>query len=253
MTRLPKAPPPSSPWVGRLHFALTTILFAAAAAVAGLAIDGRVQFAGASKPVAAEADDKPKGGRYQIEKVTEARNVLNCLGKTDFFDTKLADTWVFAYKGGLLEAKIETDFDGKTESPDTVPHNWKEFLLRDESQKDNPGASLNRSGYIVLSAIHNVLPFSEMHQAPLYRILVSANRDATVTDGEFTVSSIQSIRIRTSLVPRATATETAKTGGGTDLEPGKEALLLDRKRGYSQIRLKARFLGDSEVLELLPN
>ena len=39
-------------------------------------------------------------------------------------------------------------------------------------------------------------------------------------------------------------------GGGKDLEAGKEVTLLDRQRGFTRIRLKARFLTDAEAKEL---
>jgi hypothetical protein len=284
VTRNPTPSTPTSPWAGRIHLALTTILFAAALTIAGLAVAGRVKFGEAAKAVAPEAAAKPKsdGGRYQIQKVDSGRKLLECLGKTDFVETPLVDSWVFEYKGGLVEAKLETDYEGKVESPGSVPQNWKQFLRRDQSLKRDPAASLDRHGYIIVSAIRpalsldelfppyyvhlggflafgslgplSVVPtlFVEVNQPRLYRVLVSANLNSDAPDGEFIVSSLQSLRIQAPLVAREPATENGRVGGGVDLKPGTEELLLDRERGYSRVRLKARFLTDGEARELLP-
>lgn len=269
-----------SPWTGRLHLALTLILVVAAAGIAGLAGTGRVQFG--PKPVAAD-DSKSKNeeGRYQIEKVDAARKVLDVAGKTPYFQTPLLESWVFEYKGGLLETKIETDFQGEPESPGVVPLDWKSLLRRDESQVREPWAPVDRTGYIILSEIRSppladelapyyahlggflafgslgplhVMPslLLDVQQSLQYRVLVSTNRNADAPDGEFTVSALQSIRFRSPIIPKDPATEKVQVGGGKDLEPGKDELLLDRQRGHSRIRLKARFLGDEEARDLLP-
>ena len=275
--RIPSTP---SLWTGRFHFALTTVLVVAAVSIAGLAVAGRVKFGAAVAPE--ETKPKGEGGRYRIHEVEAGRKILNCIGKTDFFETPLIDSWVFEYKGGLVAAKIETDFQGEVESPGTVPHDWKQFLRRDESLKRDPQASLERSGYIILSAIRPSLsleevfapyhvhlggfmasgplgPFSvasilfvEASQPRLYRVLVSTNLSGDVPDGELIVSSLQSIRVRSPLIARDPAAEKGLIGGGKDLKPGVDELLLDRERGTSRIRLKARFLTDGEARELLP-
>jgi hypothetical protein len=281
VTRYPTASTPPSFWAGRLHLALTGILIVAAVSIAGLAVAGRVKFGEAVAP-GEGAKAKADGGRYRIQQVDEGRKILNCLGKSDFFETPLVDSWVFEFSGGRVEAKIETDFEGKVETPGMIPHNWKQFLLRDESLKRDPLASLDRSGYIIISAIRpapsldelftpyhghlggimafgplgplHVIPtlFVEVNQPRLYRLLIGTNQEADAPEGEFLVSSVQSIRIRSPLIALDPATEKGQVGGGVDLKPGTEELLLDRQRGYSRIRLKARFLGDGEVRELLP-
>jgi hypothetical protein len=43
--------------------------------------------------------------------------------------------------------------------------------------------------------------------------------------------------------------EPTRIQGGKDLEPGKDLTILERKRGYSTIRLEAQFLTDEEVAE----
>ena len=275
-----------SPWTGRLHLALTLLLVVAAAGVAGLASAGKVKFGEAGKSVAPEdgtkTEDEADGGRYQIEQVNDARDFLNRAGKNDFFGTTLVDAWVFKYKGGMLEVKLETDFDGETFTAGTVPDDWKLTLHREESHKKDPNASLNRTGYLLVCAtrpsvslsealspyhVHigglmafgslgpiNLLPtlFLEVHQPRLYRIFLSAAPPSDVSAGGFNRWDEQSIRIRSPLVARDPATEKATIGGGKDLKPNKEVLLLDRERGYSSLRLKARFLGDGEVRDLLP-
>ena len=163
-----------------------------------------------------------------------------------------------------------------------VPENWKLVLRREEAHKKDPNASLNRTGTILVSAtrpsvslsealapyqVHlggfmafgslgaiNVLPtlFLEVHQPRLYRIFLSAAPPSDVSGGGFNLWDEQSIRIRSPLIARDPSTEKANTGGGKDLKPGKDILLLDRERGYSSLRLKVRFLGDGEVRDLLP-
>jgi hypothetical protein len=59
-------------------------------------------------------------------------------------------------------------------------------------------------------------------------------------------------RIRSPLALKNPAIEDVFIGDGKDFTPSTERVILDRQRGYSRIRLKARFLGDGEVRELLP-
>ena len=271
-----------SPWTGRLHLALTLLLVVAAAGIAGLASAGKLQFG--QKPVAATDDSKSKiEGRYQIEKVEDAHEILDRAGQK-FFGTEMYDTWIFKYKGGLVETTLETDIDGKTFKLSTVPDNWNKALPLQKTLTKDSEVPVKYTGYIIVSAVRSnltefeilepylahlggilafgsvgpalsVVPsiFLEVKQFRPYRIFVTANPPPDVSGQGFNIRDHErAILISTPLIIKNPAVEEAFFGGGKDLKPGKEETILDRERGYTRIRLKARFLGDGEVRELMP-
>ncbi len=270
-----------SPWTGRLHLALTLLLVVAAAGIAGLASAGKVQFG--QKPVAATDDSKSKiEGRYQIEKVEDVHEILERAGRS-YFGTQRYDVWVFKYKGGLIEATLETDIDGETVKVATVPDDWRETLPLPKTLTKESEVPVNFNGYIIISAIRTdvtefeliepylthlggilafgsqgpleVVPslFLEVKQFRPYHIFVSASPPPDENGQGFNIRGRdRPILISTPLLIKNPAIEEAFVGGGKDLKPGKQEILLDRQRGYSRIRLKARFLGDGEVRDLLP-
>ena len=289
MTRNPTASPPSSPWAGRLHLALTAILFLAAVSIAGLAAAGRVQFGGAVKPVAPEVADarpKPKAmaeeGRYQIEKVEDFHEIIDRAGK-GFFDTEMYDTWVFKYKGGLVETTLEAELGGETVKIAAVPENWKLAMPTRKPEANAAEPPLNYTGYIIVSAVRPAVTveealapyhahlgalmafgpggpldvlsalFLEVRQFRPYRIFVSANPPPDAAGRGFNVlDQDRAILVGTPLVIKNPTLEEAVFGGGKNLQPGKKEIILDRQRGYTRIRLEARFLTDGEARELLP-
>ena len=279
MTRPHSISSPSNPWTGRLHLAVTVILFVAAAGIGGLAIAGKVQFG--PKPVGDTSKSKVEG-RYQIEKVDDVHELLDRAGKR-FFDTEMYDTWVFKYKGGLVETRLETDQGSETINVATFPHDWKVTLPLEKHLTKDSEVPVNFTGYIIVSAIRsyvtevealepyhahlggifafgslgplNVVPslFLEVKQPRPYRIFVSASPPSDVKGQGFNIMDRdRPILISTPLVIQNPALEEAFCGGGKDLKPGREEILLDRQRGYTRIRLKAKFLGDGEVRELMP-
>lgn len=284
MTRNPTPQTPTKPWLGRFHLALTVILFAAAASIAGLAVAGRVKFGQPAKTGEAETDAKAKAepGRYQIEKVDDIHEILDRAGKR-YFDTEMYDTWVFKYKGGLIETTLEVDVAGQTVKVVTIPENWKDALKLQFSLAKDAEMPVNFTGYIIVSAVRSsvtvvealepyyahlgatlafgssgplhVLPamFMEVRQFRPYRVFVSASPPADTTGQGFNILDQERLLlISTPLVIQNPALEDALLGGGKHLQAGKEELILDRQRGYSRIRVKARFVTDGEARELLP-
>ena len=283
MTRNSIPSTPTNPWIGRMHLALTLLLFAAAVSIAGLAVAGRVKFGQPAKHGEPEADpkSKPKAeeGRYQIEKVEDVHEIIDRAGKS-FFDTEMYDTWVFKYKGGLIETTLETDLGGETVKVMTLPESWKLALPPQKALAKDAERPVNFTGYIIISTARpgvetldpyyahlaamfavgpggplDVLPalFLEVRQFRPYSIFISASPPPDVPGQGFNiVDRNRPLIISTPLVIKNPALEEAVIGGGKRLQPGKEEIILDRQRGNSRVRLKARFLTDGEARELLP-
>lgn len=273
----------------RIHLALTGLLLCVVASVVGLAATGRIHFgAAASQPTnssSEEGKESPKdgsesGGRYSIEKVDDLRKALEGAGKLGFFGANVLEAWVFKYRGGYLEAFLETDIDGKAERGEILPSEWPSLIAQDEGIAENRASAYRKEGYIILTAmpatvsisealasshfqlsgifsggpqgpLHAITPmFLEVSHRRPYRLYLSAGPDAKTTGAGFNLWAEHLLPIRGPFISRNLADEEFHVEGGKDLSPGKEILLLDRRRGASRIRLKARFLGDGEVREL---
>ena len=276
-----KAIPPSSPLTGRLHLALTAALLVGGLSLAGLAVAGRVHF-GEPAPVPPESakESTPAAkaeGRYRIEKLDDVRELFRRARDADLIDGEMADCHAFKYRGGLVEVKLEVD--GESSGP--VPANWG-LLKEDPSLRQDSAAAVDREGYILLAtmrpeltlsdamapyqvhlgAIQAFAPFGPLHvlgplhveasQRRYYRLLVSIGPPNGEEGVSFNLIHKHDFRVRSPLVSLDPAVEEGKLGGGKNLQSGKEELLLDRARGYSRVRLKARFLTDGEVHALLP-
>ncbi|MFM7148731.1 MAG: hypothetical protein ACKO23_02715 [Gemmataceae bacterium] len=220
-----------------------------------------------------------EGGRYQIERVEEIQQSMEAAGKLDFFGSSVLQVAVFKYSGGYLQCQVETDVDGKNEVSQAVPDNWNTLLSQDDGIAENVEGAFRKQGYIIfttmpsqlsvseaLSSYHfqvtgmlssgpqgplAVLPWFNMevvHKRP-YRLFVSAGPMPKVTGTGFNDWAEYLLPIKGPFIPKSLAAEEFHVGGGKDLEPGKDIVLLDRRRGNSRVRLKARFLGDGEVRE----
>ncbi|MFO0929009.1 MAG: hypothetical protein U0736_18640 [Gemmataceae bacterium] len=237
----------------------------------------------AATPVKAEnkgkeekpAADKP-AGRYQIEQVEEDRELVQLIGKLGLFGEAVHEAWVFRYQGGFLEARLETDYEGKPTVGELVPEDWKGLLARDESLKSGNTNAFRKRGYIILAAmkrltlvqalapyqahlgglmaaapvspLHALVPLHlEVKQQRAYRLFLSASPPPKVPGTGFNSWEEQLLMLQGPFISQAPNEEDFHVGGGKDLTPGKELTLLDRQRGYSRIRLKVRFLGDGEV------
>lgn len=271
------------------HRALAGLLVTGALAVGGLTVASLFHFhkpAGAKPPdkIADQTKSAPApsgSARYQIEKVDEICQMVEGAGKLGFFgQPPVLEAWVFKYQGGYLQCHLETDVDGRTEAGDVLPNNWSALLNQDEGLKDNKAVSFEKQGYVILTAIPTTvsltealgtyhLPFTGMlagapfgpfhallplqmevtHRRP-YRLYLSANPMPTKLGTGFNLWSENELPIRASIMPRPLSEDEVHVGGGKDLKPGQDILLLDRQRGSSRVRLKARFLGDGEVRNL---
>lgn len=236
-------------------------------------------------PAAAVAEKPPAspaaGGRYQIEQVEQDRELVQLIGKLGFFGESVVEAWVFRYTGGLLEARLETDVEGKPTTGDPLPDNWKSLLASDDSLRSGAPGAMEKRGYIILAAmrpqltvaralapyqvhlgslfasapvgpLHALAPLHlEVNQQRPYRLFISAGPLAKRTGAGFNAWDEQLLPMRAPLVQAAPEAEEYHLGGGKDLTASKDLILLDRQRGYSRVRLRVRFLGDGEVSRLV--
>jgi hypothetical protein len=283
---------PPSPLLKRLHLGLTALLLAGVVAFGGLAVAGRVQLgrsgAAASKPgkAAARAEQPSetrkteKEGRYQIEAMDDARAVLGEVGKLGVLgEERVHEAWVFRYRGGFVECKLEPEFFGKPFSSGPVPDDWKRFLPEDEALKHGRVEALIKEGYIVLLSmvsmlsvpqaleplhahlgaaftvgpagpLHALVPYyHEVWRRREYRLLLSVGPPKGKLGVGFNLWTGDRVLVRTHLINDDPHNDPVQTGGGKDLEPGKELTILERARGLTKIRLKARFLPDQEAID----
>jgi hypothetical protein len=293
-----KSPP--TPLLHRLQFGLTALLLVGLLAFATLAAAGRVHFGRLPRPAAPEgnaakpaetaskgkekdtpkskSDDQP-AGRYQIEVVDDARFVIGEAGKLGVLGQPIREAWVFRYRGGFAECKLETDFDGKTHSTGTVPEEWSRFLTQDDEIRQGKPEAVRKEGYILLLSmsemesvpdalkplhahlgalftvgpagpLHTLVPFyREVWRKREYRLFLSAGPPRGQTGQGFNLWTGDLLMVRSHFLEDEAFNDPARTIGGKDLEPGKDLVILDCSRGLSKIRLKARFLTDQEVCE----
>lgn len=280
--------PAESP--GRLHLVVVAVLLVAVLSVAGLALAGRTYFAPPAKTTTpatpekketqpATADERP-AGRYRIEKMDEARDLIERTGKLRFFDGGLQDVWVFRYSGGYLQVQLDAEFAGAVATSGPMPEDWKPILTDDRAVSEQRVAPL-KSGYIVLAAMQPLMTVEQalvpyhphlgcllsagtagpLHALPAlhldvhlrrpYRLFLSASPPDKAASGGFNLWENQELPIVTRLVPRPRDEEEYHIGGGKDLKPEQDVLLVERQRGSSRIRLKARFLGEGKMQALL--
>jgi hypothetical protein len=294
---------PLSPVLYYCHLGLTAVLLVGVFVVVGLAAIGWVHFGRPGGHAAAlkETDRSPesdgdgakektpdtdgksssteKAGRYQIEVMDDIRHVMGEAGKLGVLGDRVREAWVFRYKGGFLECKLETDFGGKSLSSGVIPEDWSRFLSQDEGISKGRPKSLRKEGYIVLlgmtsmlsvdqalqpfhphlgamftvgpaGPLHALIPyFHEVWRRREYRLFLSAGPPKGETGQGFNLWAGDLVLIRTHLVGDDPYQDPAHTTGGKDLQPGKEIAVLERSRGLSKIRLKARFLTDEEAIK----
>lgn len=274
---------PRRPWLRHAHLALTAALLLAVTGVAVLAGTGRLRYAAgvAAAPTPATSDGPPapplKQGRYRIEPIEDARRLLETIGPGGALGLEYHHAWVFRYKGGLLECRLESDLDGATVSSTPLPSNWPARLRRDDRLSLDAAASFRTEGYILattrkphvpyeldplsytahLGGLFGAGPAGPLHQlATLHlearspqvvRLFVSVNPPAEGQGVGFNAFRDDLLMVRFPLVPAAPPAETQRLGQGTDLGAGQDVLLLDWRRGPATARLVARFLPDAEV------
>jgi len=231
----------------------------------------------------AEEKEKPKEGRYQIEMVDDSRAAV-ALSLTGL-DVAAREVWVFRYKGGFVQCQLSSDSappEEKPGAPVNVPPHWK-MLRGDKSLQTGKPEHVNREGYLVLigtssrieddviavqptlgsvfaaagpgGPLSSLVPYSrEVWRRCGYLLFVSARplpgREGLGFDYPH-VPSAHLLEVHSPFVdydPPYYA-EPTRIEAGKDLEAGKEITILERKRGYSTIRLQARFLTDEEVAE----
>lgn len=281
-----------SPGFTRLHAIVTGVLLLGYVGLIVLAASGQLHFGAKSTANAAvdtpKSDDAPKDekekeGRYQIEIMDDARQVIAEAGKprASVLGGEFHEAWVFRYKGGFLECKLETDIDGKPFSSGVVPENWAGLLGADDDLKQGKAGALNKEGYIVLlgmtaavstdealrplhphlgamfttgpaGPLHNLIPyFHEVWRRREYRLFLCASPPKGVTGRGFNFPTWgHRMLIRTHFASDDSGNEPAHTTGGKDLEVGKEITILERQRGLSTVRLKAKFLTDAQAKEI---
>lgn len=265
----------------KIHAVVTGLLLVAALSFAGLWYKGR------AKPDASPAkdDEKPAraddgDGRYSIEQVEDSRLILDAAGKQGFFGANVLEAWVYKYSGGYLQAFVETDIEGKTQSGEVMPGDWASLVSQDEGILADKATAFRKQGYVVLTAmpatlaineameqqrlqiggifaggnfgpIHALLPMllEVTHMRP-YRLFLAASPPPKTTGAGFNLWAEYLLPIRGPFLSRPLADEEYHVGGGKNLQAGKDITLLDRARGNSRVRLKARFLGDGEVRDL---
>lgn len=279
--------PSSTTWLSRVHLTVTVFLLVLMLTLVGLAATGRlrvgrspVQEPETRSQVRQEQESSTTAaGRYQIEKIEDARQLLEGAGKLGFFGQELLEAWVFKYSGGYLQCFLETDIDGKPERSEVLPGDWPALLSQDEGIRQDQAQAFRKTGYILLAAMpstlsieeavanchlqlssiftvgqHGALPLllplhAEVSVRRSYRLYLSAGPMEKSPGAGFNLWAEHLLPIRGPFISRNPASEEFHVEGGKDLKPGKDILLLDRKRGHSRIRLKARFLGDGEVRE----
>jgi hypothetical protein len=259
--------------LSKIHLAATGLLLVAAVTFGGLWLRGRAR--PEASPEAPSTDDP--GGRYRIEKVDDARRVIDGAGSLGFFGANVLEAWAFKYSGGYLQVQLVTDFNGSVAPGDWLPPDWPSRLASNGGARENQAAAFRKEGYVLLTAMPSAMTAEELfhlyapqlcgalgsgltgpfhalfplhlqalHKRP-YRLFLSAGPRPGDPGSGFKDWAEYLLPIREPVVPRDLASEGGHVGGGKNLEAGKDITLLDRTRGNSRVRLKARFLGDGEV------
>lgn len=267
----------------KIHLAVTSLLLVAAVTFGGLWLKGRGSLDAApegSSKGTVKPDSLAEPGRYRIEKLDNVHRLLDGAGNLGFFGANVLEGWAFKYSGGYLQVHLETDFQGSLAPGDQLPTDWVSRIGADEGVKANQAAAFRKEGYVLLTAMpallsaeelftlyapqmcgglgsglagpfHALMPLhlQALHKRP-YRLYLSAGPMPGSPGSGFKDWAEYLLPIHEPIVPRPLASEEGHVGGGVDLEAGKEITLLDRGRGRSRIRLKARFLGDGELRDL---
>jgi hypothetical protein len=273
-----------APWLQRLHLALTLALLAGLVGLAGLAAAGRIHVgrpAAAEPPKEAESPTSPPdagaggGGRYRIEAMEEAGQAVHEAAQMELLGERTAGVWVYRYQGGYLACRLECRLGDERVTVGPVPRDWKEQLAREAASDASPEGAL-RQGFIVLAALDTPLTPAELVQpflphlgglvqppaagvlSPLpllavptrqpreFRLFLSAGPPRTRPGTGFRYQLKTHLPLHFPLLPTPQP-ERAATGGGNDLEPGRDVGLLLQERGRNRIELKARFLTDAEL------
>jgi hypothetical protein len=282
---LPLAPPPpgSPPASPLLLWALAATLAVLVGLFGSLFLTGRLHFG--PRPAATPTEEKKPseeaGGRYQIELVEDSSHLWDSAGNLGFLGDSTQEVWVFRYSGGLLECAIEAETAGQAARGQAVPESWSRLVEGNEDLKKQADGRIRKDGYIVLAAMRPAMPVDQalaayhthlgglfvagpagpLHQATnvhldsshwrAYRLLLNAGPPKGEKGAGFNLWTGQEVNVRLPLVARDLREEEFRVGGGKDLVPDQEVTLLERRRGMSTVRLKARFLSDGKADEVL--
>ncbi len=276
-------PPPTSSTGQRLHLALTALLLLAAAGALGLVAAGQVRVSwGEPEPAPAneeapsppEKKAPPKKGRYRVEYLAGASEAVTEAGEAGFLGGGIEKAWVFRYSGGYLQAQADFRMGEFLATIGPAPGNWQRTLA---GQK---GAGAERRGFVILAALQSRYPPSQVAQfyfphlggicasltaSPLqllcalpvdafrlreYRLLVVATPEGKGGTGLRLVIDDHVIVPGPLLGDYAELSAAERLGGGPDLGPGQDLILLERSWGGNRFALQARFLPDAEVERL---
>jgi hypothetical protein len=208
------------------------------------------------------------------------KRLIEGSGRVGFFDLPILEAWVFKYSGGYLQCQLETVIDGEVQAGEPMPREWPSLLKRDKALAENRESAFVKEGHIILTALPSTFrsfdeavstyhfaltgTFAGGHQGPLhvlmplhmdvkhrrpYRLFLSAGGSAK-GEGGFDLFAEHDVTVIGPIVSRHLASEEFRFGETRDLKPGKEFVVLERQRGRTLLRLKARFLGDGEVREM---
>jgi hypothetical protein len=258
--------------LSKIHLAATGLFLATAVTFGGLWLRGSAARPEAP-PEAPSADDP--GGRYRIEKVDDARRIIDAAGSLGFFGANVLEAWAFKYSGGYLQVQLETDFNGSVAPGDWLPPDWPSRLASNDGARENQAAAFRKEGYVLLTAMPSAMSAEELFHLYAPQLCGALGSGLTGPFHALLPLHLQALQkrpyrlflsvgpspgfkewteyllpVREPVVPRDLASEGGHVGGGKNLEAGKDITLLDRTRGNSRVRLKARFLGDGEVRDL---
>ncbi len=268
-----QGPPPVTRLLPLVHIALTCALAVAVVVGGALAVSGKLRLGGHAV-VGDPTKPAEQGGRFRIEPSDDMRTLFGQAGGLGFLGDNTEEVWVFKYRGGFLECSLEAETFGNAPGRGSVmPDNWPRVLSTVAA--DLPDTT--REGYIVVAAMRPIISIGEaleshyphlggffvagpagpLHQLTtahvdsshwrFYRILLVSGPPEGQRGERHNLWAAHQVNVRLPMIPRHFATEDTSIGGGKDLEAGKEITLLDRQRGFTRVRLKARFLTDAEA------
>ncbi|MGL4552084.1 MAG: hypothetical protein ACRC33_12965 [Gemmataceae bacterium] len=236
-------------------------------------------------PAAAPEEKEPKkeedeGGRYQVEPVEDVTALFGAVGGLAFLGESTQEVRVYRYAGGLMECYLEVETFGQVNKGQTIPESWEGPLRQEPLLGKKSGGELRREGFIVVAAMKPVLSVNEalepfyrqlggmfvsgpagpLHQLTgahvetshfrAYRILLTTGVPKGTEGTGFNVWTGQLLNVLLPVVPRDPMQEEFRSAGGKDLTPDQEITLMERRRGMSTVRLKARFVSDGKAEEM---
>lgn len=271
-----------------LLWAPSALLVVGIVLLVGLLLTGRLHLGTPTTPAPPQPETKAKDnketektGRYQIEVVEDSSQLLDRAGSLGLFGEATQDVWVFRYRGGLIDCTLEADTFGQLAKGQTVPESWAKLAENNDSLKTKTEGTIRKEGFIVVAAMRPVLSIEEALSAyhttlgglfvsgpagplhvltnlhldtshwRLYKILLTAGPLKGESGAVSSLWTGQLVNVRLPILAIDPSEEEFRSGGGKDLVPDQEVTLMERRRGMSTVRLKARFLSDGKAQEVL--